>query len=61
MEEMIRKKQKKKGVSTGLNSQSDKNSFAEVEHYLKLPQVRQEDCPNLIPWWDVSCKLFDLF
>jgi hypothetical protein len=54
MESVIRKRQKKKGVSEAHDSQVNENPFEEIERYLKSPRLHREDCPNPIPWWGVS-------
>jgi len=57
MESLIRKKQKKKGLSQAFSSQSDLGTnldpFEEIYRYLKQARLRREDCPNPIPWWGV--------
>jgi hypothetical protein len=54
MESVIKKRQKKKGVTEAHDSRAKENPFEEVERYLKSPRLRREDCPNPIPWWGVS-------
>ena len=55
MEKLIRKK-KKKDRTEVLYSE---NPFEEIERYFKLLRLWREDCPNPIPWWGVSCILFN--
>ena len=56
IESMIRKKQMKKGTPLASQPASESNGdpFEELNRYLKQPRLRQEDCPNPIPWWGVS-------
>ena len=54
MESRIKKRQKQKGISKTTKAQSHENPFEELERFLRHPRLRQEDCPNPIPWWGVS-------
>jgi len=57
MESQIKKRLKKKGNSLPLSSRplpENLDDYEELNWYLRKPRLRQEDCPNPIPWWGVS-------
>ena len=58
---MIQKKQMKKGMPLGPESdpKSKKDPFEELNRYIERPRLRRTDCPNPIPWWGV-CHLYYL-
>lgn len=57
MEDLIKKRQEKKGKSLP-SSRAEEDEFEEIYRFLRKPRLRREDCPNPIPWWGVSNDQF---
>jgi len=54
MENLIKKRQEKKGKLLPSSSPAVEDEFEEIYRFLRKPRLRREDCPNPIPWWGVS-------
>ena len=51
---MVKKRLEKKGKTNTELIATTTDPFLEVNHYFSQPWLRREDCPNPIPWWEVS-------
>jgi len=58
MEDVIKKKQKKKGKTSSEAVPENTDMFEELNKYLNKPRLRREECPNPVAYWGVSGNCF---